>query len=44
MFRPLSCACWTTQSIAAMTWATSVPPSAEPTFSETIRASGAMPR
>ena len=32
MFRPLSLRCWTTQSIAAMTWLTSVPPSATPTL------------
>ena len=44
MFMPGSCACWTTQSIAAITWVTSAPPSAAATLSETIRASGAMPR
>ena len=44
MFSPLSFRCWTTQSIAAITWLTSTPPSAVPTFSETMRASGAMPR
>ena len=44
MFIPLSLRCWTTQSIAAITWLTSAPPSATPTFSETMRASGATPR
>jgi hypothetical protein len=44
MFRPGSCACWTTQSTAAITWLTSVPPSAVATLRETIRASGAIPR
>ena len=32
------------QVIAAITWLTSVPPSATPTLSDTIRASGAIPR
>ena len=44
MLRPGSCACWTTQSIAAITCETSVPPSAVPTFRLMIRASGAIPR
>ena len=44
MFIPLSFLCATTQSMAAMTWETSVPPSAVATLSETMRASGAMPR
>ena len=44
MFRSPSWRCWTTQSIAAMTWLTSVPPSATPTLTLTIRAPGAMPR
>ena len=41
---PGSFACCTTQSMAAITWETSVPPSAVPTFRLTIRASGAIPR
>ena len=44
MFMPSSLRCWTTQSIAAMTCETSVPPSAVATLMLTIRASGAMPR
>jgi len=44
MLRPGSCACWTTQSIAAITCDTSAPPSAVATLRLTIRASGAMPR
>src|SRR3972149_6582675 len=38
MFMPLSFLCWTTQSIAAIIWETSVPPSATPTLRLTIRA------
>jgi hypothetical protein len=44
MFIPLSLWCCTTQSMAAITWLTSTPPSATPTLSETMRASGATPR
>ena len=40
---PLSLRCCTTQSMAAMTWDTSVAPSAAATFMFRIRASGAMP-
>ena len=44
MFIPLSLRCCTTQSMAAITWDTSTPPSAVATFTATIRASGAIPR
>src|SRR5450755_620774 len=43
MLIPGPWACWVTQSIAAITWDTSVAPSAAPTFTSTIRASGATP-
>ena len=41
--RPLSLRCCTTQSMAAMTWDTSTDPSAAPTFTLRMRASGATP-
>jgi hypothetical protein len=43
MFLPASWACWVTQSIAAITWETSAAPSAAPTLTLTMRASGATP-
>ena len=43
MFKPLSWRCCTTQSMPAITCDTSVEPSAAPTFTFTIRASGATP-
>jgi hypothetical protein len=43
MFMPLSWRCWITQSIAAITWETSVAPRASATLIETILAPGAMP-
>jgi len=43
MFMPGSWACWVTQSMAAMTWETSVAPSVAPTLTLTIRAFGATP-
>ena len=43
MLNPASCACWTTQSIAAMTCETSLDPSLSATLSEITRASGAIP-
>ena len=43
MFSPSSWRCCTTQSIASITWDTSVAPSAAATFTLTSRASGATP-
>ena len=43
MLKPGSWACWTTQSMAAMTWLTSAEPSPAPTLTLTTRASGATP-
>src|SRR5664280_96457 len=43
MLMPESWACWVTQSIAAITWDTSVAPSAAPTLTSMIRAFGAIP-
>src|SRR5512144_1732577 len=42
-FIPLSRRCCTTQSTAATTWVTSTPPSALPTLTLRMRASGATP-
>src|SRR5688572_16309305 len=44
MLRPLRLRCWTTQSIPAITWETSVAPLASASLRLTSRASGAMPR
>jgi hypothetical protein len=44
MFKPLVVLFWTTQSMAAMIWLTSAAPMASATLTETMRASGAMPR
>jgi hypothetical protein len=44
MLRPPVVLFWTTQSMAAMIWLTSAAPMASATLTETIRASGAMPR
>ena len=44
MLLPLSLRCWTTQSIPAITCETSVAPCASATLTETILASGAIPR
>jgi hypothetical protein len=44
MFNPLVVLLATTQSMAAMIWLTSAAPMASATLTETIRASGAMPR
>ena len=43
MFRPSVLRCWTTQSMAAITWETSTAPSGAATFMLSRRAPGAMP-
>ena len=43
MFMPASLRCWTTQSIAAITWDTSVLPWASATLRLITRAFGATP-
>ena len=44
MLRPLRLRFWTTQSIPAITWETSVAPLASASLTLTTRAWGAMPR